>query len=128
MPGHPISYRDVLLDLFPGPYMDLRVSWHGNTRSMLGLLDSGADQSIVPDQVARALGLTQIDEVDVEDANGGSERRAVYAADLEFDGHSVTALPMAGTDYPIVLLGRDVLNGFRAVLDGPAQEFTLSKP
>lgn len=95
---------------------------------MKGLLDTGADQSIVPEPTAQALGLRQIDEVVVEDANGGSETRAVYVADLELEGFVFRALPMAATDYPIVLIGRDVLNDLTATFDGPAQEFSLRHP
>jgi len=90
------------------------------------LIDSGADQSTIPKITAQALGLQKISEVVVEDANGGSREQDVFVVDLEIHGRSVAALPVAATDFPVILIGRDVLNDLLTELNGPGLTFTLT--
>jgi hypothetical protein len=83
-------------------------------------LDTAADRSVVPWSIVEALRLPQLDELPA----------------LGFGGHLVTVptflvertvrslMPViveafASREEPYVLLGRDVLNHFRVVLDGP---------
>lgn len=113
-------------EVYPAPYVAARLSWRGQFRDLPGLIDTGADQSTIPKITAQALGLQKISEVYVEDANGGSEQQDVFAVDLDFHGFSVVALPVAATDFPVILIGRDVLSDVVAGFDGPAQRFTLT--
>src|SRR5712691_2977418 len=125
------SYQGRLTTKFPGevypaPYVAARIEWRGEHRDLPGLIDSGADQSVIPLLTAEALRLQKIDEVDVEDANGGSERRDVVVINFEFHGFTVAALPVAATDYPVMLIGRDVLSDLVTELNGPTETFTLN--
>jgi len=112
-------------DAYPGPYVRARLAWGGQFRDLPALIDSGADQTTIPGVTAQALQLQKISEVYVEDANGGSQQRDVVVVDLSFHGFGVQALPVAATDYPVILIGRDVLNDLVTEIDGPRQSFTL---
>lgn len=112
-------------DVYPGPYVQARLAWGGQFRDLPALIDSGADQSTIPMVTAQTLQLQKISEVYVEDANGGSQQRDVVVVDLSFHGFSVPALAVAATDYPVILIGRDVLNDLVTEIDGPGQTFTL---
>lgn len=111
---------------YPGPYVLARIDWRGASRDVQALIDCGADQSLIPLVTAEALKLQQIDEVEIYDANGNSEPRPVFAVNLAFHGFSVAALPVAATNYPIMLIGRDVLSSLVTELNGPEQTFSLT--
>lgn len=113
-------------EVYPAPYVAVRASWRGQFRDLPGLIDSGSDQSTIPKVTAQALRLQKISEVYIEDANGGSQEQDVFAVDLEFHGFSIPALPVASTDFPVILIGRDILSNIVTELHGPAQTFTLT--
>lgn len=113
-------------ETYPAPYVTARLGWRGQFRDLPGLIDSGADQSTIPRITAQALGLQKISEVYVEDANGGSQERDVFVVDLQFHGLAIAALPVAATDFPVILIGRDVLKDVVTELNGPAQTFSIS--
>lgn len=110
---------------YPAPYVAMRVEWRGETRDLLALVDSGADHSVIPALTAHAMRLQKIAEIEMTDANGHRETRDVFTVNLEFHGFSVRALPIAATDYPTILIGRDVLSDWVTELNGPAGTFTL---
>lgn len=126
MPSHHGNLTSPLGEIFPAPYVAARISWRGQSRDLPGLIDSGADQSTIPKITAQALGLQKISDVTIEDANGGSEEQEVFVVDLEFHGRGVATLPVAATDFPVVLIGRDVLNDLLTELNGPPLVFTLT--
>lgn len=113
-------------EVYPAPYVSVRVSWQGQYRDLPGLIDSGADQSTIPKITALALQLQKISEVVVEDANGGSEEQDVFVANLEFHGLTVLSLPIAATNFPVILIGRDVLSDLVVEMNGPGRTFALT--
>ncbi|MBL8800153.1 MAG: hypothetical protein JNM56_40095 [Planctomycetia bacterium] len=83
-------------------------------------LDTGADQSLVPLAMAQALSLLHTGEVEVGGVGGAfkfMERYGVLIAIHTFPPRLVEVLSHPGE--PWVLLGRDVLNHHRLILDGP---------
>lgn len=121
-------YLDPFGDGHPGPYVTLRVTWGGGSRDLLALVDSGADGSQIPDVTAQALGLQQIDTQTVIDANGNSQDRPVYVVNAEFEGFTFDFVEVVGSDYPIALVGRDVLNELITTLNGPASVVDFVRP
>jgi predicted aspartyl protease len=81
------------------------------------LVDSGADCTTIPEQVAEALALPLIDRVEVHGV-GGTAHANVYAAQVRIAGlREVVRLVALGEE---ALLGRDLLNRLTVELDGPA--------
>ena len=108
-----------------GPVLPMRVAPPGNGRRgvlLQALVDSGADCTLVPYGVALALRLPAIDEIWIEGVSGDPRRATVHAAQIEFAGLRWLARVAAFGDEGI--LGRDLLNGVVACLDGP--RLTLS--
>lgn len=96
---------------------------------MRALVDTGADQTFVPQRTIAALGLQLItDDLEIHDGTGKTTPGELYRAHLEFEGVTFTNLAVAATDYPVVIVGRDIINGFVATFDGPAGEFELVRP
>jgi len=105
-----------------------RITNGGVVRDLPALLDTGADITVIPEHTAAALGLQQIsDDLELHDASGGVTPDApMYVADLEFDGFVARRLGITTTKYPVILIGRDVLNDYVATFNGPRLEFTLA--
>jgi hypothetical protein len=89
-------------------------------RDVPALLDSAADGALLPLTVAEELNQGKIGDLDIGGVGGSVERMTVYDVLL-----GIRPLPLrlvevvAHADEPSVLLGRDVLNGHRLLLDGP---------
>lgn len=122
------DYRDPFGDGLPGPYLTLRVEWEGRTRDLLALVDTGADITRIPDLAAQALLLEQVDVTGITSSHGETTDRPVYVANLDVEGLTFPATWVVGDDYPIALIGRDVLNDLIAHFDSPARTFELQLP
>jgi predicted aspartyl protease len=92
------------------------------------MIDSGADATTIPKFLVSVLSLEKIDDVTIDDANGGSRVEDLVVADVELHGFSIAALPVAATDYRFILIGRDILSQLVTELNGPAITFSLSGP
>jgi predicted aspartyl protease len=122
------AYRDPFGDGSPGPFLTLRVSWNGQHRDILALVDTGADLTQIPSIVANALQLQQVDEIPVTSGHNDTTDQPIFVADIEFEGIQFPAVSILADEYPIALIGRDLLNELNTMLEGPAQRFSLTRP
>jgi predicted aspartyl protease len=124
------SYSSKFPDEPPGPYVTVQISSPvtNESREIQGILDTGADHTLIPNPTAVALKLRQISEIDILDVNGGKTTQSTYVANLAFNGLEFPTVEVAGAPYAIVLIGRDILEQLVVTFDGPNQTFTLSKP
>ena len=83
-------------------------------------LDTGADLTAVPATVIEQLRLMPAGEIEVEGYDGRCTTIRAYDVNLEIDHLTITGLLVIGFAEDYVLLGRDVLNQLRLLLDGPA--------
>lgn len=92
-------------------------------------VDSAADRTAIPDTVATALGLVPIRNLPV--GGVGGHRSTVPTCLVELAVHDLPfrdleVFVIAGE--PWVLLGRDVLNNYRIILDGPRLGLDIDTP
>lgn len=83
-------------------------------------LDFAADRTVIPTRAVQDLQLVQRREVPVAGLGGGAALLPTYLVRIaihQLPAHVVEVLASPGESY--VLLGRDVLNLHRVVLDGP---------
>ena len=106
------------------PLVDLVVEWQGRFGHVQGLMDSGADQTQIPNATAQALRLRKLRDKDITDANGNRQSQPVYVSNLLFDGVTFTNVVVTGSPLGVALIGRDILNQV-AILDGPRLTYTL---
>jgi hypothetical protein len=87
---------------------------------MVAQLDTAADRSVIPWTVVEALQLTQLDELPALGFGGHLVSVTTFLVELTVRSLvSITVEAFASREEPYVLLGRDVLNHFRVLLDGP---------
>ena len=85
--------------------------------ALAAVVDTGADITLIPEPVARALGLPVTSQIRLTSVTGTVEGADVCAAALELAGKNLLAEVAAFGEETIV--GRDVLNRFVLGLDGP---------
>lgn len=109
------------------PVCDVTISSRGNLEVIPALLDSGASRTFIPHRIAISLNLRMIrDDVKITVADGRSELRPLFVADLTFAGLSFRNHPVVSIvrrDH--ILIGRDILNLKVTTLDGPQLQFSI---
>jgi hypothetical protein len=88
-------------------------------RDVPAQLDVGADRTVLPDSIVGALGLAQIGNIWIAGLGGATHSLPVFVVELGVHDLPVTPVKVISSDEPWVLLGRDVLNVHRLLLDGP---------
>jgi predicted aspartyl protease len=92
-----------------------------------GLLDTGADWTVIPVRVAAALSLPQLDREVVQGFDGRRQEVPTYALIRQVrDLPPVRVEVLGSADIPHAILGRDVANRYRITLDGPGQRMDIS--
>ena len=83
-------------------------------------LDTAADRTVLPMAAVEELGLVELSELPVAGFGGQVSLAPTFLVQLQIRGLGpmlIEAIASAGETY--VLLGRDILNSYRVVLDGP---------
>ena len=111
----------------PAPAVDLLL---GSPRAVpdhpvRALLDSGADLTVIPEAMARDLSLVRVDVVAVFGVGQEALRSNIYVLSVLVPEMPVINLRVLSWSRPYALIGRDVLNRVRIVLDGPQLQLTL---
>jgi len=84
------------------------------------LIDTGADRTVIPRGLVDLLALVPLEDVRVAGLGGQVFSALTYKVDLTIRTLSPQkAVLIAHDEEPFVLLGRDVLNRHRLLLDGP---------
>jgi hypothetical protein len=83
------------------------------------LIDTAADRTVIPGGLVGLLALVPLDELQVAGLGGQVFSVPTYKVELAIR----TLLPHA--EEPFILLGRDVLNHHRLLLDGPGLSFEI---
>jgi len=83
-------------------------------------VDSAADRSVLPQSLVNQLGLAQIGTLAIGGLGGIIYTLPTYVVFVAIHDLSPQAIKVvASADEPWILLGRDVLNAHRLILDGP---------
>lgn len=84
------------------------------------LIDSGADCTCLPQRVIDELGLKPVDEITVAGATCSATAR-VYWTRVQIEGVGDFTVRAIGLPRSDALLGRDIINRWRLLLDGPGR-------
>jgi predicted aspartyl protease len=123
-------YAQQLTPPAPFVYVTLRCPATGSQAADLpAQLDTAADRTVLPGSVVEALGL-------VEDGRALFQGFAGEVIELpimliEIQVHNLPpslTRAVLGRDEPHILLGRDVLNAYRVLLDGPQDILEIDRP
>ncbi len=90
-------------------------------------LDTGADRTIVPWKVVEELGLRPVRVIQAGGFEGTVTLLPTFLMQVEIRQLNFVIVECAASrSEPYVLLGRDVLNNYRLLLDGPQLKLEIS--
>ena len=113
----------------PAPVIELVVSApgaRGKSVKVRGLIDSGADLTVLPQNIIEEVRLQYVDEVPVGGFDGTYNVRPGYAARDDFEGGWSMIVRVVCVPSDIALIGRDIINRWRLLLNGRTQSFEIS--
>jgi hypothetical protein len=107
----------------PAPFVHVTLSSRETGRQLVDLpaqLDSAADRTVIPGAVVEQLGLVPLDELPVSGFGGQVFLVPTFRLELQLRNFAPLVVEVLGhQEEPVILLGRDVMNKYRIVLDGP---------
>jgi predicted aspartyl protease len=116
----------------PAPFVHVamyRIDGGGTPVTVPALIDSGADRTVIPIILAEELALPRSGMIEVAGLNQAATMMAVYVIRIGIgDLTPVVADVIGAASEQYVLLGRDILNGYRVTLDGPGLICTIEEP
>ena len=110
------------------PLVEVTFSSGGKSRRVPGIIDTGASVTQVPQPVVQFLGLRRTGEITFKNADDSEVTQPSYKAEVSFEGMDFELIEVVSSEFPLALVGRDILNGLITHLDGPAQEFSVTRP
>lgn len=110
----------------PAPILPLLVGRPGlpPTISVVALVDTGADITVIPQSVARRLRLPAIGSVRVRGVGGAIQQAPLYSAVVELAGTKDHVEVLALGEETLV--GRDLLNRWTVRLRGPQKQLEVA--
>ena len=101
---------------------------HSRPRVTLpALLDTGSDFTAVPASLVSRLKLYAVRPTLLEDFSGETREEFLYSVSLGYANQPAREMQVMVTGLPFVILGRDWLSDYYVMLDGPDQQFQISK-
>ena len=89
------------------------------------IIDTGADGTLVPQSLIDAVHAPLVDQVKVRSHWGEARLVNLYTLDVGIDGVTLPAVEVVGDQGQEIILGRNVLNHLRLLLDGPKEQTEL---
>jgi hypothetical protein len=118
-----IRYRYVTRLSPPAPFVQITVrcpSTGAEVQNLPAQIDPGADRTVLPGNLVTALNLVADGSLFFQGFGSEVIELPLYLVTVAVhDLPPVTITAALGEKEPFVLLGRDVLNHFRLLLDGP---------
>lgn len=114
----------------PAPCLEVNLASLLNPRrraTLSALLDTGADTTAIPVSLINTLKLYPVGRLNFEDIKAEPYTVYTYAVRLKVQGLTIPRLEVVSTGLDFVVLGRDVLNDFYLLLNGPEQTFYMEQ-
>ena len=113
----------------PAPVLPIQLSSPSRLSLLTvpALVDSGSDITVIPRTLAQDLNLPPAYVAYSKGLSGAFEESTVFSAmvSIEREEPEITGVLTWDEDY--VLLGRDIINHWKALLDGPGLVLTVSR-
>lgn len=127
----PFPYIEIHKTVPLGPGHIVHLSWDKHSDDFTAIIDSGADMTCIPTRLVKLWSLNVTGRRNVKGSTSKiRQTQLVYGInlqcpDLGFNFAYFDVLPIDGLEANEVLIGRDILNRYRIMLDGPKLVFTI---
>ncbi len=112
----------------PIPVVLVRLSYGDGqfTESFQAIVDTGADATIIPEDIARQIRATPLNPGYLETQWGETHPVTIYLLNFEIENLRLPGMVVAGDPTATeIILGRNVLSKLPLFLDGPSQQTDL---
>lgn len=118
------DYDNSFNPAFPVAMIGLSPSGETEIRQqVIGLLDSGADATMIPVDLLVAAGARYVQQRRMRGVVGKAVVVNLYLTAVHIGGHAIHGIRAIGVSAGAeIIIGRDVLNQLEVTLNGPAQE------
>jgi hypothetical protein len=127
-----IRYRYVDSVKPPAPFVSVSIRGLGNDVQLDGqpaIVDPAADRTVLPGSTVRTLGLVEDGRLRFQGFASEIVELPVFLVEIRLhDFPPLLIRAVLGEHEPYALLGRDLLNSYRIVLDGPRQLLEINPP
>lgn len=114
----------------PAPALTVKFTkpFSTQSRELQAKLDTGADITVIPHLVTGELRLIPAGRISISSFNGREEWRYTYFVNISFLGFELPLVEVISARRRDALLGRNILNLQKAILDGKTLSFELLDP
>jgi hypothetical protein len=127
-----IRYRYAQQLSPPAPFVNVTLRCPTTGTQAVGLpaqLDTAADRTVIPGRVVQGLGLVEDGRALFQGFAGEVIELPVFLVEVQVhDFQPLLNRAALGANEPHILLGRDVLNVHRILLDGPQLALEIERP
>lgn len=114
----------------PAPLLRVKLAGAVHARPRVeipALIDTGSDVTAVPADLVRKLRLYRLRRIRIEDVEAREIAGHTYAVRLTVGDYPTREMEVVLTGLPFAVLGRDWLQEYYLLLNGPGQNFLLSE-
>jgi len=108
------------------PAIEVQLGYPGEslaTVPLMAIIDTGADSTLIPQSLLDQVGAPFSDEARLRSHWGEWRNVSLFIVDLGIDGLRLPAIEVVGDEQSMELvIGRNVLNRLKLLLDGPANQ------
>ena len=120
------KYNSQVQPPAPFVYVTLENAADGNKlEDVPAQVDSAADRSVIPLSLIKVLGVAQMGTLTVGGFAGMTIAVPTFVVGLGIREFPIHIVKVLGADEPWVLVGRDVINAHRLLLDGPQSNLEI---
>lgn len=113
----------------PAPVISVALTGTVSTRPRVrvaAIIDTGSDVTAIPLEFVNRLKLYALRRLVVEDVSAAGTEAFTYGVRLAIPGGEPKRMEVILTGFPFVVLGRDWLEDYYLLLEGPKGQFQLS--
>jgi hypothetical protein len=112
----------------PAPLLPIQVSSPASSALTLSaFVDSGSDTTVIPRSIVQNLRLRRLRYTGVQGFGSGVERSPVFSLLISVQTQEPEIIEVIAWDEDYALLGRDVINHWQVLLNGPGLVLTVSR-
>ena len=114
----------------PAPIAEIKISkpFPLEFVPLKGKIDSGADKSVIPDALREIMDLKPGKEIIVKGYDGRITSKPTYYITVLLKEFRFDFIDVLSSDRKEMLIGRDIINNFKLLLDGKNKYFEIMDP
>lgn len=121
-----IEYDREFRNPAPVVQVDIANPYKNRSRKIKGKIDTAADISAIPNKLVSKLGLEWAGSVEARGFNQNHSMKVkTYRANILFENRKFELVEVISSASPYILIGRDILNQLKILLDGKNSQFEI---